>query len=84
MFWQKTQPQKIHDAQQNFFRAVHKIWDVMPLEEGRDFMVSVADPETVTDWETGALISDPCPKHNKPFFGFTATSPLRMLCEDCE
>ncbi len=84
MFFQKTQDRKIHDAQQNFFRAVHRIWDVMPGEEGREFMVGVADPGVVSDWETGALIGDPCPDHpDEELCMFSPSGNIHLECAKC-
>ena len=75
---------KVERAQQNFFRATHKIWDTMPDEEGLEFMQEVIDPLPPFDWETGAEIGDPCPRHpDRKLSSFSPMSPIRLECIEC-
>lgn len=54
---------KIGKAQQEFYRARHKIWDLMDDPQGREFMMQAVDPDPLIDWDTGLTFGDPCPEH---------------------
>ncbi len=69
-------------AQQIFFRVVWWLYKLMPEKEARDFMYQVVDPEPIVDWETGAEIGDPCPRHpDRILSGFTPPSDNRIYLE---
>ena len=50
-------------AQQVFYRLVWWLYELMPEEEARKFMMQVVDPDPIIDWETGLSMGDPCLRH---------------------
>lgn len=84
MFGRNKELRRLINAQQNFHRAVRKIWDTMPDKEGLEFMQTVSDPLPIFDWDTGLEPGDPCPRHpDQRLSCFPPKSPIRLECFKC-
>ena len=86
MFERTRKRNKMIKAQQDFFHAVHEIWKTMPEDEGREFMLRVADPNPIIDWETGLELRDPCPRHPEnelSSFAPPTNGQFHLQCIEC-
>ncbi len=86
MFGRDKKLRELINAQQNFHRAVHRIWKIMPDDDGTKFMLAVADPDPIIDWETGLELRDPCPKHPNQILGswpIREDGQIHLKCREC-